>query len=392
MHFSLIVTACVASPMPTRSLAPLSASASHSSRAIRAGTSGNYPPLSDWNGDRPDGFAPALLANFAQAQHTNVAWTRFSWPSLTADMRADVFDLAADGVTVRADRSIAGRFTVPIARGGAVLLVHQSAYGSAQLAGPTPHDLLDAIRRPTLRIVVNAGGYLEGVTRRLLSGSEIRAIPDNAAVREAFVRGDADAAMTNTFEAPRWKAGLSDVETVGPLTSDVTALWVRADRGDLAETLDAWLLEEEASGRLERLRAKWLGDDSGGPTARPVDALVAATAERLALMPLVAAAKKRSGEGVEQVAQEARVLAAAQMTVARAAVTRGSPRRTANSSTPSSVPRSTRRSSCKSMRLRSLPRPHRRSMRISVRRLPGSPHAWPSSSFASRVGYRVRKS
>src|SRR5262249_52179479 len=150
-------------------------------------------------------------------------------------------------------------------------------------AGATPREIVEAIRRPALRVVVNAGGYLEGVARRFLAGADIRAIPDNAAVRDAFARGDADAAMTNTFEAPRWGAGLSGVEAVGPLTSDVTAFWVRADQADLAEKLDAWLLDEEASGRLQGLRAKWLGSGDGGPTARPVDGLVAATAERLAL-------------------------------------------------------------------------------------------------------------
>jgi cyclohexadienyl dehydratase len=286
---------------------------------IHAGTSGTYPPLSAWDGARPEGLAPAILAAFAESQRTSVAWTRFTWPVLATEMHAGAFDLAADGITVRPDRSIAGRFTVPIARGGAVLLTRSAVMGA------TPREIVDGLRRPGLRVVVNAGGYLEGVARRLLAGAEIRAIPDNAAVREAFARGDADAAMTNTFEAPRWSAGLADVQAVGPLTSDVTAFWLRADRSDLAEALDAWLLDAEASGRLEELRAKWLGAAGGGPVARPVDALLAATAERLALMPLVAAAKKAAGEGVEQTAQEERVLASAEAAVARAAAARGAP-------------------------------------------------------------------
>jgi cyclohexadienyl dehydratase len=168
---------------------------------------------------------------------------------------------------------------------------------------------------------VNAGGYLENVARRLLDGADIRAIPDNAAVRDAFARGDADAAMTNTFEAPRWSAGLAGVAALGPLTNDVTALWIRADRADLEEALDTWLLDEEAAGRLTSLRARWLG--ASEPAALPVDALLAATAERLALMPLVAAAKRRTGEAVEQTAQESRVLAAAEAAVERAAAARG---------------------------------------------------------------------
>src|SRR5215831_17876191 len=108
-----LVVACGSPPPPVRPSA---------AREIHAGTSGTYPPLSAWQWDRPVGFAPAIVGAFADSQHAGVAWTRFTWPSLAAEMRAGAFELAADGITVRADRSIAGRFTVPIARGGAVLL------------------------------------------------------------------------------------------------------------------------------------------------------------------------------------------------------------------------------------------------------------------------------
>src|SRR5262249_43655953 len=57
--------------------------------------------------------------------------------------------------------------------------------------------------------------------------------------------------------------------------------------------------------------------------ATPLDALLAATAERLALMPLVAAAKQRAGAAVEDRAQEARVLASARAVVQKAAADLG---------------------------------------------------------------------
>ena len=155
------------------------------------------------------------------------------------------------------------------------------------------------------------------MTRSLFSAATISAIPDNAAVRDALARGDADAAMTNTFEAPRWAAGLERIERIGPLTHDVTALWISSERSDVAERLDAWLLEEEENGRLGALRTKWLG--GGEPTATPVRALLAATAERLALMPFVTAAKKQMQRAVEDTAQEERVIASSLDAVARAA-------------------------------------------------------------------------
>ncbi|HTN85407.1 MAG TPA: hypothetical protein VL242_17030, partial [Sorangium sp.] len=103
------------------------------------------------------------------------------------------------------------------------------------------------------------------------------------------------------------------------------ALYVRADRPELAAQLDTWLLAEEERGALGQLRALHLGPGGGGPTALPVDALLCATAERLALMPLVAAAKRRAGRAIEDQAQEARVLAAGRAAVLQAAAARGAP-------------------------------------------------------------------
>ena len=98
---------------------------------LRAGTSGDYPPLSIWKDGRVEGFAPALVVAFASAQKMELRWTRFGWPGLSEDLRAGRFDLAADGITVRPERSIGGRFSVPIARGGAVLLVRRPSSASS---------------------------------------------------------------------------------------------------------------------------------------------------------------------------------------------------------------------------------------------------------------------
>jgi cyclohexadienyl dehydratase len=332
----VVLAACTQArpPSASASASPASQASSPSlakHTTLRAGTSGDYPPLSLWQGDRVEGFAPALVVAFATAGNADVEWTRFRWPGLAEDLRAGRFELAADGITVRPERSVGGRFSVPIARGGAVLLLRRPAWapraGRASGEGTlSPLSLVAALAgldRPELRVVVNQGGHLERVARGLLKAADIRAIADNDAVRAAFARGAADAAMTNTFEAPRWGSGTAGVEQLGPLTQDVTAIWLRADRGDVADRLDAWLLDEEESGRLAALRGRWLGAGAGPRAAAPVSALLAAMAERLCLMPFVAAAKLRTGKAVEDVAQEERVIAASANAVTKAASDRG---------------------------------------------------------------------
>ncbi|WP_224250063.1 transporter substrate-binding domain-containing protein [Hyalangium gracile] len=299
-----VVAACASGPVP----AP-------SRPALRVGTSGDYPPFSDWRQERPSGFSVALVEAFAADAGFEPSWVRFRWPELAGDLSAGKFELADSGITVRPERSVVGRYTVPVLRNGAVLLLRRPSQ-APPLARGYPQDMgtalseLRALDRPELRVAVNRGGHLERVARALFQHAQVQTIPDNAGVREALASGKVDAALSNNLEAPRWAEGLSGIELLGPLTRDVVAIYVRADQPELASRLDTWLMAQEESGRLGQLRARYLGPGAGGPTALPVQALLAATAERLALMPWVAAAKQRSGKPVEDTAQEARVRAA----------------------------------------------------------------------------------
>jgi cyclohexadienyl dehydratase len=286
------------------------------SRVLRVGTSGDYPPFSTLHEGRVSGFDAALLESYAAERGYRLEWVRFRWPELVADLGAGRFEVAASGITVRPERSLAGRYTVPVARNGALLLLRRPAWAPPP-GGPDeePLALLHALDRPELRVAVNQGGHLERVARAHFQNARILAIADNAAVREALATGQADAALTNTVEGPRWAEGLSGIERVGPFTRDVVALYVSPSRAELAADLDRWLSRQEESGVLGRLREQYLGPGATGPTATPVDALLSATAERLALMPGVAMAKRREGLPIEVPSQEARVLEAARTEV-----------------------------------------------------------------------------
>ena len=282
---------------------------------VVAGTSGDYAPWSTWEGGAPQGLAPSLFTTFARAASYEPRWTRFAWTEISDLLKQGRLEIAVDGMTVRPERSLAGRFTVPIASGGAVLLLRRPAWATS--------TMLSDLDKPQLRIAVNRGGHLERVTRAKLPAATITAVPDNAQVRGLLARGEVDAVMTNTFEAPRWAEGLAGIERVGPISNDVTAFWVRADRAELADRLDEWLVTEEESGRLLQTRATWLGEGAGPSAATPVFALIAATAERLALMPWVAAAKQKAGLPIEDVAQEEKVIAASKAAVDKALTARG---------------------------------------------------------------------
>jgi cyclohexadienyl dehydratase len=264
---------------------------------LRVGTSGDYAPFSTLATDgRRSGFDVELVRAFAKERGLRVRWVPLSWATLERDFAAGRFDLVAGGVTVRPERSLAGRFSVPTASAGAVALVRE-----AEAAG---------LDRAGVRIAVNRGGHLERVARRLFPAARLLPVTPNAAVRDALLAGEADAAFTDTLEAPHWLAGTRGLRVLGPYTRDWKAWWLPAPAGERAREVDAFLLAREADGTLAALRTKHLGADAA-PTATPLAALAAAIEERLALMPLVAEAKRVAGAPVKAPAQEAAVLAAA---------------------------------------------------------------------------------
>lgn len=279
------------------------------------GTSGDYAPFSHRADTAQSGAVWArgldieLAEAFVRDSGRALRLVEFTWVALLRDLTAHDFDVAMSGVTVRPDRSLTGRFSVPVAQSGAVLLVRESdaAGGLAEL------------ERSGTAIAVNRGGHLERVIRARFPNASVRPIERNQDVLAELIEGRATAVASDTLEAPHWLARVEGVVALGPFTRDDKAFLVRADRPELARELDAWLLARERDGTLAKLRARHFGPGDWPRTATPQAALDAARRERLALMPLVAEAKRRSGAPVEDLARERKVLDAAALSVERSA-------------------------------------------------------------------------
>lgn len=287
---------------------------------LRVGTSGDYAPFSQGRTDGEGGFDTDLAGfdvevarAFARDRGLEVQFVHFRWPELLTALAEARFDLAMSGITVRADRSLAGRFSVPVARSGAMLIVRKPDGGQ-------PLEFFDDEQ---VTLAVNRGGHLERVTREQFPRATVRPVEDNENVLGELLAGRSRAVVTDTLEAPHWLGRGSNLIAIGPFTSDEKAALLRPERVELARELDTWLLARERDGTLRQLRAKHFGPDSQQATATPDRALEAASTERLALMPFVAEAKRKSHAPIEDRARERTVLAAARASVERAARERG---------------------------------------------------------------------
>jgi cyclohexadienyl dehydratase len=278
----------------------VAATAGHA-ETLRVGVSGDYPPFSFPAADEPTeyrGLDVAIAKAYASDRNRALEIVRFRWPELLPDLANDRFDLAMSGITIRPERSVAGIFGVPVMASGAVVLVRVTSGFKG----------LESLDDPSARIAVNAGGHLERVTRVHFPSALIRAIPDNAAVRGALLSSSVDAVVTDTLEAPLWRRGIQGIAQLGPFTNDLKAPLVHPERQALAADLDEWLMAREADGTLAALRQRYLGHGDAPTTAQPLTALLAAVAERLDLMPLVAEAKRRAGIPIEAPEREQRVI------------------------------------------------------------------------------------
>lgn len=315
-------------------------------KVLRVATSGDYAPFSFEKADAPsasnppvggaaptdstaaldglDGLDVEIARRFAAERGYRLEIVRFRWPDLSKELAAGSFDVAMSGVTVRPERSIAGRLSVPVAATQAVALTWKGS-------GVTTIPELD---RPGRRIAVNAGGHLERVAHQVFRRADVLPIADNAAVRMALLDRTADAVVTDNFEEKVWTVSAPDAVRIGRMSDDRKAYLLPAANAEIAAELDRWLLAKEADGTLASLRRRYIRNSDGSEltggdellaTAEPVAALAGAVRERLALMPFVYEAKKAEGKPVEDKAQEAAVLDGAVRAVAAEAAAVGAP-------------------------------------------------------------------
>lgn len=246
---------------------------------LRVGTSGDYAPFAKDG----KGFDVDVARSFAADSGLAIEWVRFRWPDLREALAAGAFDVAMSGVTWRPEREVIGQTTRAVAVGG-------------------PCTVGAAAPR---RLAVNRGGVLEPWARRRFPGAAILAVGDNASLAERLSRGEVEALVTDSFEAPQVAPPGATVRCEP--RRDRKVYWLSPSvAADLAPRLDAWLAQNEP--RLRQLRARWFGESA---PRDELDHLVDLLARRLEMMPSVAAWKRAHGEAIEDPAREARVIARA---------------------------------------------------------------------------------
>lgn len=215
------------------------------SGVLRIGTTGDYAPFSLESEGKVGGADIELGTALAAHLGLQPVFVRTRWSTLVDDLRADRYDIAASGVTITAERSRIGEYSRPYHSGGKTIIARCT--DRQRLAS------LQSLDRPSVRMIVNAGGTNERFARDNLRNAQLRVLADNRQVFDEIVAGRADAMITDDVEVQlqTHRKPVLCRAYPGTLTRAWKALFLVRDP-PLKEAVDAWLLSVDRDGQIDR--------------------------------------------------------------------------------------------------------------------------------------------
>jgi cyclohexadienyl dehydratase len=226
---------------------------------LRVGLTGDYDPFSlvDTNGvyHGIDADAAAMLAA-AIGPNVKLQIVKTTWPTMTADLLADKFDIAMGGVSWNEARSKVGELTTAYIQDGKVALVRAS--DKAKYATNT----LSAFDKPDVTVLVNPGGTNQQFVNASIKNAKIVVVNENLAIPQMLVDGKGDVMFTDGVEA-RLKAArdhrLYAVDPDHPFTHSAHVYFMQKGQIALLNFTDTWINHMTSDGSYTKLFAKYIG-------------------------------------------------------------------------------------------------------------------------------------
>jgi len=230
---------------------------------IRIGTTGDYIPMSYLNPatGEYEGIDAELSRIIAESLGVTIEYVPTTWPTLSADMQADKFDIALCGIS----RNFARARTMAMSDA-----YGEGLFGKTILCRKTDAKKFKSVadlNKPGVRIMINPGGTNEKFARANLPNATLIVHEENADIPIQIAEGKADIMITETVEAvswvkrePRLAAPLVDKPFAGTRHS-CGILMAKGDQ-ELLNYVNFVLAELRMDGRLEQLEIKYLGRKS----------------------------------------------------------------------------------------------------------------------------------
>lgn len=225
---------------------------------LRVGTTGDYDPFSFLD---PQGRFQGIDADAAHrlaraiGPNVQVRFVKTSWPTMTADLLADRFDIAMSGVSRNSNRSSSGELSRSYLIDAKVALIRTADRAKYR-------TLLD-LDRGEVTVLVNPGGTNQQFVQTRLKQARTVVVQDNLAIPRMVAEGKGDVMFTDGVEArlcakrdPRLCLALTDP----PLMKVEKVYYLPRGHAALLDVVNAWIGTMQTDGLYARLLAKYVGE------------------------------------------------------------------------------------------------------------------------------------
>jgi diguanylate cyclase (GGDEF)-like protein/PAS domain S-box-containing protein len=222
-------------------------------RLIRAADDAAYPPQIMLRDDgKADGMEADLIRALERETGLQVEWQLGPWSDAVQKLRNRQVEIIP-GMNVTEERKREFLFTRPYFEDRVVLFVAQDSYHIIGL-----DDLRDR------RVGIQKGEVAGQLLRQQRPGLNYYEYDSQRELLQAVAERRIDAAAANYYAGKYWLRQIDlekQVKTNGEsLFVNPFAIAVRADEPELLAQLDSALARLEASGELQRIKDKWLGE------------------------------------------------------------------------------------------------------------------------------------
>lgn len=220
------------------------------SGVLKVGLTEDYAPLSfHAKSGKLEGFAVDMTSALAKSLHLKVQFIKTTWPSLSQDLAADKFDLAAGGVTRTKKRAEQFLLSDPVAKNGKIIL--------SNCHNNKPLSTLKDIDKPSVKVIVNPGGTNQTYVDDHIKNADIILTKNNFANLQGIRDRSADAMITDLIEGNYYQLHEKGVfcvssKTILAGTSSVKVYMMKKDNSHLLKKVNNWLQGNESSTLAQR--------------------------------------------------------------------------------------------------------------------------------------------
>ncbi len=210
-------------------------------QSLRVGTTGDYPPFTLLNSiGQFEGQDIALFKGFAQDHGDEVEWIKTTWPNLSQDLAAGLFEAAIGGISYTQERNEQFLLSSALRADGKVILCHRDF---AKLF--IDKDIAE-FDRPEIRFIYNPGGTNEAIAQAKLEYATLILETEMEAIFKRLVQKEAMAFITDIHEAvyraEQSQGVLVSVNVDRPLSTTAMVCMFRQDQRGLRKSFNQWLI------------------------------------------------------------------------------------------------------------------------------------------------------